>query len=403
VSGGGERRSVRRLIVVLGSLSAFGPLSMDMYLPGLPALTRGLHASASAGQLTLTGCMVGLALGQLIAGPVSDSLGRRSPLLAGVAGYGLASLACAAAPSVPALIALRFVQGLCGGAGLVIARAIVRDHFHGAVAARMFAALMIVNGAAPILAPLIGGQVLRVTSWRGVFLVLGAIGALLLVVTLRGLPETLPRDRRHGGGLRATAGTLRRLSRDRRFMPYAASFSLSFAALFAYIAGSSFVLENIHGVSPQTFSLVFATNSVGLIAAAQIGARALTRASPALLLRFGLGAVALAGSATLVVVATHGALVLLLVSLFVLASGNGLVVPNGTASAMAEQPQALGSASALLGVGQFGCGAIVAPLVGLAGSHDALPMAIVIAVCALSAFAIDAVWAPPPVAAAVSV
>jgi DHA1 family bicyclomycin/chloramphenicol resistance-like MFS transporter len=390
---GASSRPHRELVVILGALSAFGPLSMDMYLPGLPSLSRQLHASASAGQLTLTGCMLGLALGQLVAGPVSDSLGRRHPLLSGVVAYAAASLACAFAPSIAVLIGLRFIQGLAGGVGVVIARAVVRDLFESVTAARMFAALMIVTGVAPVFAPLIGGQVLEVTSWRGVFAVLAAIGVPLLVVTARRLPETLPREQRHGGGLRSTLRTFGRLMSDRRFAPHAVSFSLSFGAMFAYIAGSSFVLEDVFGTSPQVFSLVFAINSAGLITMSQIGSRLVSRRGPATLARYGLCLVALASLGALLVTAMHGALAPLLVCLFALLCGNGLVLPNGVAAAMGDQT-ALGSASALLGLGQFGLGAAVAPLVGLAGSHDALPMGIVIAACGVSALLVDLVFVP---------
>jgi DHA1 family bicyclomycin/chloramphenicol resistance-like MFS transporter len=384
----------RGLLLILGALSAFGPLSMDMYLPGLPSLTRQLGATASTGQLTLTGCMLGIAFGQLVAGPVSDSLGRRRPLLAGLVGYTVASAACAVDPSIWTLIALRLIQGLAGGVGVVIARAIVRDFFDGTKAARMFGLLMMVTGVAPVFAPLVGGQALAVTSWRGIFVLLAAIGIPLFVVTLRLLPETLAPEHRHGGGLRATMVTFRELVTDRGFIPYAVSFSLSFAAMFAYIAGASFVLEDVYGTSPQVFSLVFAANSAGLVSMSQLGARMVGRLGPAVLLRRGLASVALASVATLLVTVTHAGLALLLVSLFLLLAGNGLVLPNGTAAAMAAQPGTLGSASALLGLGQFGCGAVVAPLVGLAGSRDALPMALVICVCGVSAFAVNQLLVP---------
>ncbi|HTX45100.1 MAG TPA: multidrug effflux MFS transporter [Solirubrobacteraceae bacterium] len=383
----------RELVIILGALSAFGPLSMDMYLPGLPSLSRQLHASASAGQLTLTGCMLGIALGQLIAGPFSDSLGRRLPLLSGIAAYAIASAICAVAPSILMLIVLRFIQGLAGGVGVVIARAIVRDLFAGVTAARMFATLMIVTGVAPVFAPLIGGQVLEITSWRGIFGVLAAIGVPLWLITARRLPETLAPGARHGGGLRATVRTFGQLMADRRFAPHAISFSLSFGAMFAYIAGSSFVLENVFGASPQAFSLVFAVNSVGLITMSQVGSRLVSRRGAATLTRYGLCLVALASLSTLLVTATHGALAPLLVCLFALLCGNGLVLPNGVAAAMGDQT-ALGSASALLGLGQFGVGAAVAPLVGLAGSHDALPLGIVIGACGLSALLVDLLFAP---------
>ena len=385
-----------RLTLILGALSAFGPLSMDMYLPGLPSLTRDLGASASTGQLTLTGCMLGLAGGQLLAGPLSDSLGRRRPLLAGLVGYIGASLACAAAPSIGILIALRFIQGSLGGAGVVIARAVVRDLFRGTAAARVFALLMLVTGVAPVFAPLVGGQLLAITSWRGIFIVLAAIGVPLLVGTVVWLPETLPPERRHGGGLGTTLHTFRRLLSDRSFMPPAVAFSLAFAAMFAYIAGASFVLEDVFGVSPQVFSVVFAVNSVGLIAASQIGGRIVGRVGAPALLRVGVFGVAAGSIGVLVVTIAHAGLAPLLIGLFVILSSNGIVFPNGTAAALGDQEGALGSASALLGMGQFGIGALIAPIVGVGGAHDALPMGIVIGVCGVSSLAVNLVFGPRP-------
>jgi MFS transporter, DHA1 family, multidrug resistance protein len=388
------RRPTPGLVAILGALSAFGPLSMDMYLPGLPSLTRDLGASASAGQLTLTGCMLGLAAGQLVAGPMSDSMGRRRLLLTGLAGYAAASAACAAAPSIWWLVALRLVQGLAGGVGVVIARAIVRDLFDGATAARMFAMLMMVTGVAPVVAPLVGGQVLALTSWRGVFVVLAAIGIPLLVVTWLALPETLPVDKRHGGGLRATLQTFGRLARDRSYAPHAAAFALAGGTLFAYIAGSSFVLENVYGASPQLFSLMFAVNSAGLVAMSQLGGHVVGRVGAVPLLRRGLVGLAVASVAAFVVTITHAGLVPLLISLFAILSSLGIVFPIGTAAALAGQQQSLGGASALLGTGQFGMGAVVAPLVGLAGPHDALPMAILIGTCGSGALAVEVLGAP---------
>ena len=390
-----SRPSTGRLVVILGALSAFGPLSMDMYLPGLPSLTGELGGSASTGQLTLTSCMLGLAVGQLIMGPLSDSLGRRRPLLFGIAGYTAASLACALAPSIGILIALRALQGLAGGAGVVIARAVVRDLFSGARAARMFSLLIVVTGAAPVFAPLIGGQALSVTSWRGIFVVLAAIGVPLMVGTVAWLPETLPPQQRHPGGVVATVRTFGALLHDREFTPYALSFSLAFAAMFAYIAGSSFVLEVVHGVSPQVFSLVFATNSVALIAMSQVGAHLVGRLGPRRLLRRGLIGTLVASTATLLVTVTDAGLWPLLIALFVLVGSTGLVYPNATACALASERHRLGSASALLGLGQFGSGAIVAPLAGLAGTHDAVPMGIVVGVCGVSAFFVDLLFSPP--------
>jgi MFS transporter, DHA1 family, multidrug resistance protein len=387
-------RPTRGQIVLLAALSAFGPLSLDMYLPGLPPLTTDLHTTASAAQLTITACMVGLGVGQVIAGPLSDARGRRRPLLAGIMAYTASSVACAISPSVGVLVGMRLVQGMAGSVGIVIARAIVRDLSGGTVAARLFGVLMGITGVVPVAAPLIGGQVLLVTSWRGVFIVLAAIGLPLAGATAVMLPETLPLDARHGGGLRGVLRRFGALLRDRRYLPYALAFSLSFAAMFAYIAGSSFVLENIYGISPQLFSVIFAINAAGLITLSLVGSRVVGRRGSAWLLRRGLMGTAAASIAALLVTAAHAGLGALLVCFFALLCANGIVLPNGTASAMAAQSGSLGAASALLGLGQFGSGALVAPLVGVGGSHDALPMAIVIATAGAAALLVDLAFAP---------
>jgi DHA1 family bicyclomycin/chloramphenicol resistance-like MFS transporter len=379
---------VRRLLI-LGGLSAFGPLSIDMYLPGLPHMTDDLGASASTGQLTLTACVLGLAFGQILAGPFSDRLGRRRPLLIGLVAYAAASVACALAPTIWTLIPLRLVQGVAGAAGIVIARAIVRDLYSGDAAAKMFSLLMLVMGAAPIFAPIIGGQALRVTSWRGIFLILAAIGALLFVASALWLNETLATEQRHSGGFRTVLGTFGRLLHDRSFIPYALSFGLAFGAMFTYISGSPFVLEKIYGVSPQVFSLVFAINSASLVAATQVVHRVVERVGSPALLRFGLLTTAAAGVALLPVVLANGALALVLTCLIVLVTGIGFQVPTSTAMALADQGWAAGSASALLGLGQFLIAALVAPLAGIAGQHTAVPMAIVIATLSVAGLAVE--------------
>jgi len=368
-----------RLLLILGALSAFAPLSIDMYLPALPALGRGFGVSAAQVQLTLSACLLGLALGQLVAGPLSDALGRRRPLLVGVAAYTVASLLCVLAPSVGALVAVRFVQGLAGAAGIVIARAVVRDRYAGVAAARYFSLLMLVNGLAPILAPIIGGQLLRVTSWRGVFVVLAAIGALLLLATASGLDETLAPADRHTGGLPATLATFRRLLADRFFVGYALSSGLSFAAMFAYIAGSPFVLQDIYGLSPQLFSLVFGVNALGIMAASQINGRLVDRVPLPRLLAVGLAMTALGGIAVLAAVLGHVGLIGVTPALCVVVSSQGIVLPNATSLALSGHPRTAGSASALLGVLQYVIGAAAAPLVGVGGTATALPMAVVIA------------------------
>jgi len=379
-----------RLLLVLGSLYALAPLAIDMYLPGLPALAHGLHASASQGQLTLTSCLLGLGIGQLFAGPISDSRGRRPPLLVGMAAFAVASFVCALAPSIWALIVLRFVEGLAGAIGMVIVLAIVRDSFEGRSAARAYALLILVSGVAPVVAPLIGAQILRFSSWRGVFVGLGAAGLVLLLAVAWALTETLPPAARRTAGLGEALRTLGALLGDRRFMPFAGTFALMFAAMFAYIAGSSFVFENIYGLSPELYSVVFAANAAGLVAMAQVGRQLVGRLGPLVLMRVGLTMSVVACCGIVVCALTHGSLALALASFAVLLAANGLNVPNTATLALQEQRERAGSASALLGFGQFSLGAAAAPLVGLAGSRDMLPMAVVIAACVLVAVALQA-------------
>jgi len=375
-----------QLVFILGALTAFGPFSIDMYLPALPSLSRDFGTGAAQTQLTLSACLLGLALGQVIAGPISDALGRRRPLLVGLAAYALASLLCVVAPSVYALVALRFIQGFAGAAGIVIARAIVRDLHSGAAAARFFSLLMLVNGLAPILAPIFGGLLLRYTSWRGIFIVLAIIGTLLLLATATGLGETLPPVRRQSGGVSATKTTFRQLLADRPYMGYALSCGLAFAAMFAYISGSPFVLQDIYGISPQLFSVIFGMNALGLVIAGQVNGRLVGRVAPARLLVVGLIANATGGMALLSVVTIGGiGLVGILPSLFVVVASLGFVLPNATALALQDHPRIAGSASALLGVLQFSIGAAAAPLVGAFGARTALPMSVVIATLGCSA------------------
>jgi DHA1 family bicyclomycin/chloramphenicol resistance-like MFS transporter len=378
-------RGLAWLALLLGGLSTFGPLSMDMYLPGLPELGRELHASASATQLTLTACLAGLALGQLVAGPLSDRLGRRRPVLVGVALYTLASLLCALAPSIAVLVVLRFIQGAAGAAGIVIGRAVVRDLYEGDAAARLFSSLTLVGGVAPILAPVLGAQLLAVTDWRGIFVVLAGLGAVLLAAAAFGLRESLPAPQRRTDGLAGLRLALGILVRDRTFTAYALSSGFVMGAMFAYIAGSPFVLQDIHGLSPAAYSAVFAFNGLGIMSASYASRRLIGRLRPAQVLEIGVG-IAVAGAALLLVSVLADAPVgFVIAGLFLVVAPVGLVTPNATALALADHPAIAGSASALLGVAQFLIGAVAAPLVGVAGTHSAVPMAITIAAMTLAA------------------
>jgi MFS transporter, DHA1 family, multidrug resistance protein len=387
-----------RLVLLLGALSAFGPLSMDMYLPGLPSMARDLSAPAWAAQLTITASMVGLAAGQVVAGPISDALGRRRPLLAGLAAYMVASLLCAMAPTIWMLLVFRVVQGAAGAAGIVIARAIVRDLHTGVAAARTFALLMLVNGLAPILAPLVGGELLHVTDWRGIFVVLAAIGAVLLLAAWAMLAETLAAADRHGGGVTATLRVFGSLVGDREYMAYALAMGWCFGAMAAYIGGSPFVLQDIYGASPQLFSLLFAVNAGGIVLLSQVGRAVVDRFGPRRLLNAGTTLSALGGLGVLASVVLDTGLATLLPSFFVLVASIGLVFPNATALALADHPRTAGSASAGLGLSQFATGAVAAPLAGVAGATTALPMAIVAASLSVGSFVILRLLARPSAA-----
>ncbi|MFF0774365.1 multidrug effflux MFS transporter [Nonomuraea wenchangensis] len=373
-AGKKERRAL--LLVLLGALSAIGPLSIDMYLPALPAITSEMLSGPAQVQLTLTSCLIGVSVGQVIAGPFSDMRGRRMPLIVGVAGFMVASLLCAFAQSVPMLIAFRLLQGMLGGAALVIVRAVVRDLYEGAAIARIFATLMLVSGLAPILAPIAGAQLLAFTSWRGVFVALSLAGVVLLIAVLAGVRETLPAGSRESGGLTHTVRTFWQLLRDRSFMGYALTGGLAFAAMFGYISGSPFVLQEVYGATPTQYSLIFALNALALTVMAQVGGRLSGRVSPAAIVVAGL-ATSLAGAALLMTAALTGlGLWGIVAGLAVIMLGQGLTLPGTSALALGSQPaQVAGSAAALMGVLQFALGAVSAPLVGVVGGDTAVPMA----------------------------
>jgi DHA1 family bicyclomycin/chloramphenicol resistance-like MFS transporter len=375
-----HRGGSRGLLVLLGALSGLTPLSIDMYLPALPSLTRDLHTTSSATQLTLAALLVGLATGQLVAGPFSDRLGRRPPVLAGLAAFIVASIGCALAPNVTFLIGLRFLQGFAGAAAVVIARAVVRDLYEGIGAVKAFASLMLVTGTAPILAPILGAQVLRLTSWRGVFVVLAVAGALLLTAVWRALPETLEPDRRTDGGLVHTLRVFALLLRDPGFAIPTLAGGAGFAAMFAYIGGSPYVLQEGHGLSPQAYSAVFGVNAFVLIGLGQVSSRVVRRTgSRALLLT---GAAISATGAVILLISTLAdlRLVFVLLGLLLVAGAVGLASPNAMALALADHGDHAGAASALLGLTQFILGAVAAPLTGLGNASSGAPMAVTIAV-----------------------
>ena len=368
-----------RLVLLLGFLSALGPLTIDMYLPSLPTITADLHAAPAAVQLTLTGTLVGLGLGQLLIGPLSDAFGRRAPLLAGVGVHVLASVLCVLAPNLAVLGSLRVLQGIGAAAASVVAMAIVRDLFSGLAAARLLSRLMLVIGVAPILAPTIGGLTVTWTSWRGVFVVLTVAGVMMMAATALALPETLPAERRRNGGALGTLRDYARLLTDRTYVGLILVAGLAMAALFAYVSGSSFVFQQEYGLNEQQFALLFAGGAIGLIAATQVNVRLLRRWTPGQILTGSL-LTGLAAALVLLVMASTGlgGLLGVVVPLWIVLTAGGLALPNAPALALSRHGEAAGTAAALLGAVQFGVGALAAPLVGVLGV-GAVAMAIVVA------------------------
>jgi DHA1 family bicyclomycin/chloramphenicol resistance-like MFS transporter len=365
------------MIVVLGLLVALGPLTIDMYLPALPRIADELSVSSSVAQLTLTGTLAGLALGQLIVGPLSDSLGRRRPLMAGIVLHMIASLICLVSPNIVVLGAARSLQGVGAAAAMVVAIAIVGDLFTDSAAATVMSRLMLVLGVAPVVAPSLGAAVLLKASWHWVFAVLVVLAGLLLLLAVLALPETLPKSHRRPLKVKGILTTYGSMFRDKRFVVLVLVAALGMSGLFAYIAGASFVLQGRYGLDQQQFALVFGAGAVALIGTTQLNVVLLRRFTPATIVVWALTASALLGLTFVGLAwAGVGGLPAFVVPVWAILAAMGLVIPNAPALALSRHPEAAGTAAALLGAGQFGLGAAVAPLVGVLG-NDELALAVV--------------------------
>nr|WP_315436072.1 multidrug effflux MFS transporter [uncultured Pseudomonas sp.] len=372
-----------RTILILGALSAFGPLAIDFYLPAFPAMALAFGTDEQHVQLTLAAYFLGLSLGQLAYGPISDRFGRRLPLLSGVALFTLASLACAYAPSLEWLIGARFVQALGGCAGMVISRAVVADKCDAVGSAKVFSQLMLVMGLAPTLAPMLGGLLVNTTGWQSIFLVLTGFSAAAGLAVALGLPESMPAHvprQPLSGALRQYA----RLVKDSVYLGHALTGGIAIAGMFAYIAGSPFVFIKLYGVPAEHFGWLFGTNAAGFILVAQVNARLLAKRGPAFLLVRAVWVYFLAGLTLLAVGAMRPeALWPLLIPLFICIASLGCIIPNASACAMNGQGARAGSASAMLGCLQFSIAAGAAALVGVLHDGSAVPMAMVISLCGL--------------------
>ncbi|GAB3886499.1 multidrug effflux MFS transporter [Kibdelosporangium lantanae] len=349
--------------IVLGLLEIFGPISMDLYLPSLPQLARDLHTSESLAQATMSTCMLGLAFGQLVMGPLSDRYGRRRPLLAGVGLFAVLSVVCAVAPSVEVLLAARFLQGLCGSAGIVISLAIARDLAEGVELVRLLAVLTTVGALAPIVAPVVGGQLATVMGWRGIFGVLAGIGLALFVLAFVAVPDSR-------GGVSA------RFVVDRLFLCFLLISTCGGVAFFTYLASISFVLQGTFSLSPQLFSVCFAANAVMSVVGAQVNRAVVRRVGPMRMYALSTVLTALAALAMLVTVLLDAGLVALLIPLGLLMFAGGGVQANGNALALADQGERAGTAAALLGTSSFSVGPLVAPLVGASPLAMSLTMSV---------------------------
>ncbi|WP_305095178.1 multidrug effflux MFS transporter [Prescottella sp. R16] len=374
------------MLCVLALLSAIAPLATDMYLPALPSMTEHLGTTDTAVQSTLATFMAGLGIGQLIAGPLSDGTGRRRLLIGGTALCAVSGVLCAIAPSIEVLVAARLLQGFSGGVGIVLARAVIADRAKGDAAARLFSIMMIIGGVAPVVAPLMGGALLGPVGWRGIFWVLAGAAVVMLLGVLFLVPETLPVERRHGGGLAALAGNLRYVVTNRIYLGYAFTFMFGFGALFSYISASPFVVQGILGLSPGQFSIVFAVNSLGIMLGSIVNTKLIGTVSPRRLLTFGVGLLMTSGLLLTLATTIGGTNIWLVLPLmFSSVTAIGFIMGNATALAQGQVTEAAGTGSALMGAGQFGLAAIVTPLVGIGGT--AVPMAVAILVSGTVALA----------------
>ncbi|MCY8423594.1 Bcr/CflA family multidrug efflux MFS transporter [Bacillus vallismortis] len=372
------------LALLLGMLAILGPLNIDMYLPSFPEIADDLSASASLVQLSLTACLVGLTIGQLIVGPVSDAQGRRKPLLICIFLFALSSLFCALSPNITTLVAARFLQGFTASAGLVLSRAIVRDVFTGRELSKFFSLLMVITAVAPMVAPMTGGAILLLpfASWHTIFHVLTIIGFLLVLLIAFRLKETLPPEKRIPSSIGTSVKTMGSLLKDRSFMGYTLTVGFVHGGSFAYVSGTPFVYQDIYGVSPQVFSILFGINGLAIISGSFIIGRFGGIIHEKSLLRIAVITAMIATAVLLAMTMIHGPLATLVISIFIYMITIGMVLTSTFTLAMERQGHRAGSASALLGMLPLLLGSIVSPLVGI-NETTAIPMGAIMFVTAV--------------------
>lgn len=369
-------------IIVMGALSAFGPLAIDMYLPALPTVKEDLQSTTSATQLTLTFFMIGLAAGNIVAGTLSDSFGRKKPLIIAMILFTIASVLCAIAPNAPFLMAARFLQGATGGAGVVISRAIASDLYRGNALTKFMATLMLVNGAAPVLAPVIGGVILTFTTWRVMFFILMIFGVLMLIGSASQIKESLPKEARSKASFKAIFADYRRLLTTPTFIVPAFIQGFTFAIFFGYLGASPFIIQNLYGFTPQQYSYVFAALACGLIIMAQLTGRLVDHIQPQKLFRTFTAIQIVGAILTIIGLANHLPITFIIVSLLLVVAPVAGVGSLGFSIAMTNQQRG-GSASSFLGLLQYFIGGIASALVGIKGDANAMPYMVILAVASI--------------------
>lgn len=380
------QRAMPGWLMLMGLLTMTAPLAIDMYLPAFPAIESSLAAPNGAVERTLAVYLIGVAFGQLVYGPFSDRFGRKPPLYVGIVLFCLACVGCAMAQTIETLTAWRVVQALGGSACMVVPRAVIRDHYGTQGAARAMSLMMLIIGVAPMLAPIAGAQLLKITEWRMIFWSQAALALGLLLAMHFGMAESLVRDPKHTLGLRAIARTYRGLLGHRQFMYMALSGGFGMSGLFAYITGSPYVLIQVYGVSPQTYSLLFALNAVSMIVASQINGRLLVKSYPTELMGKALIVLPVITLSTLVLaLADMLPLPALLVCLMGVMACQGFIGPNSGALALAQQGGRLGAASALLGTLQFLCATLIGFGVSMVRTDDASGLVMILALCGILA------------------
>jgi MFS transporter, DHA1 family, multidrug resistance protein len=363
--------------LLLAAFSALGPFTFDMYLPSFPQIMKDFDTTASTIQVSLTATLLGVGIGQIFMGPISDVHGRRKPLVFAMIVYSISSFGCAFAPNIAVFIGLRFIQGFSAAAGMVISRAIVRDLYSGVELTKFFSLLMLIGSAAPMVAPVAGSTVISFTTWIGVFIFLGLLGLFLTSVTTWKIKESLPVEKRVPSNIIELLRNFKTLLGNRSFMGYALAQGIMMAGIFAYLSGTPFIYQKIYGVSPQVFSFIFALNGIALIIGAQLVRILAGKMAEQTILRIGLSVAMVSSTAVLIVVFTNGPLLSLVIPLLLFQVALGLINPISFTLAMESQGHIAGSAAALLGVIPFLLGSLTSPLVGIAGEYSAIPFGVI--------------------------